>query len=282
MTVAPELTPPDVDRLARFGIDADLLKRSLIRRVDDRDARELLSMNGKAGNFAGLEYPYFDPRTGHRVTSQIRLDHPPLKADGTPEGKYRSPFGDRRHLYFPPGVAALLADTSVPVVVAEAVTSALAITAAATRADRRVLALACGGCWGWSGRIGKTEDHTGARVDVKGALPDFSLVTWTTRPTVILFDARPNDSVRAARRALARELRHRGAVARHGHLPDDDHRVNGPDDLVAVHGDAALWRGTRRRRHGGFCQTSENAGGDWRVPRQPAAGARPFGDDDHL
>jgi predicted P-loop ATPase len=68
------------------------------------------------------------------------------------------------------------------------------------------------------------------------------MLTWRERLVIILLDARPNDSVRAARRALGRELRGRGADVRHAHLPDDDHRVNGPDDLVGVHGDTALWR----------------------------------------
>ena len=86
---------------------------------------------------------------------------------------------------------------------------------------------------------GKADDANGGRVDVKGLLPDFDVSIWAGRLTVIMFDARPNESVQAGRRGLARELRQRGADVRHGRLPDDDHRINGPDDLIAFQG---IWR----------------------------------------
>jgi hypothetical protein len=79
-------------------------------------------------------------------------------------------------------------------------------------------------------------------VDVKGPLPDFNLIDFTSRVVIILFDARPNDNVMFARARLARELRKRGADVRHGHLPNDVPDVNGPDDFVASVGDAELWR----------------------------------------
>jgi hypothetical protein len=59
---------------------------------------------------------------------------------------------------------------------------------------------------------------------------------------VVLVDARLNDRVMAARRQLARLLGGCRADVRHGHLPDDDSRVNGPDDFIAAYGDAALWK----------------------------------------
>ena len=37
---------------------------------------------------------------------------------------------------------------------------------------RAVLAVGTGGCWGWRGVIGKTEDANGTRVDETGPLPD--------------------------------------------------------------------------------------------------------------
>jgi hypothetical protein len=238
---AGTLNSADIAKHAAMGIPLDTLERAQVRRLNDADARAVLAINGKAGDYSGVEYPYIDPATKHRVTSRVRLDHPPAKSDGTPDGKYRAPFGDNRHLYFPPGSGPLLTDPSVVVAVVEAEKSALAITAAAARAGRRVLVVACGGCWNWRGRIGKAEDATGARVDVKGALPDLGLISWAGRPALILFDARPNDSVNAARRALASELSRRGADVRHAHLPDDP-LVNGPDDLIATRGDGALWR----------------------------------------
>jgi hypothetical protein len=60
----------------------------------------------------------------------------------------------------------------------------------------------------------------------------------------IIFDANvaTNAKVKAARRALAAELTKRGALVRFGALPTDNSAINGPDDLIAVSGDAALWR----------------------------------------
>ncbi|HXG57084.1 MAG TPA: phage/plasmid primase, P4 family [Vicinamibacterales bacterium] len=236
------LTHTDLERHAALGIPADLLTRAQVRRVTDPEARELLALNGQPGDFAGLEYPYLDPRTGYRVTSRVRRDHPPLKADGSPDGKYFAGFGDNRHLYFAPGADVVLHDASALVVVVESEKAALAVRAAAARAGRAVLVVATGGCWGWRGRIGKTEDASGTRVDVKGVLSDVELVAWHERPAVIAFDgdATTNSSVAAARRALTTELRARGAQVRAVDLPSE-RGVNGPDDYIGTHGDAAFW-----------------------------------------
>lgn len=236
------LSPADVAALTALRIDVDLLRLAGVRRVDDRTARDVLGLNGKPGDFSGIEFPYFAPDGARRFTSRIRLDHPPVKADGTPEGKYRTPYGDWRHLYFAPGAAALLDDCSVPVVIVEAEKSVLALTSAAARTGRPLLVIGLGGCWGWKGRIGKADDANGKRVDVTGPLPDFDRLTWAQRDTLILFDARPNTSVTIARRQLARELRGRDAAVRHAHLPDEDLRINGPDDFLGQRTDDALFR----------------------------------------
>jgi Domain of unknown function (DUF3854) len=51
--------------------------------------------------------------------------------------------------------------------------------------------LACGlsGVWNFKGTIGKAPDATGARVDVKGVIPDVDRVTWTNRAVCVLFDS---------------------------------------------------------------------------------------------
>jgi hypothetical protein len=128
------------------------------------------------------------------------------------------------------------------VIIPEAEKSSLAIMAAGARAERRVLAVGCGGCWSWRGRIGKTEDASGARVDETGVLPDLDRITWTNRDTIILFDtnAATNAKVQAARRALAGELAKRGAKVRIADLPPED-GINGPDDYIGKHGDVALF-----------------------------------------
>jgi hypothetical protein len=236
------LTPEDVALHARLRIPPDLLRAAQVRRLTHQQSAEVLSVSAeRSRNLEGIEYPYISPITGRRVTSRVRLDTPPLTGDGTPDGKYRSPWGDRRHLYFPPGVAASLSDRRVHVVLVEAEKSALALTASAQRIGRRVVALALGGCWNWKGVIGKGEDAKGARVDIKGPLPDFTLLSWDDRLTTICFDARPNSSVNAARFALARELRKRGADIRHAYLDGVNQHINGPDDFIGECGDLAFW-----------------------------------------
>jgi hypothetical protein len=235
-----DLTPADLTLHERLGIPENLLTRTGVRRVADAEARELLS-SGHRGDLAGVVYPYGDPTTKQSVTCRVRRDHPEME-DGKPKNKYLSAYGDSKHLFFPPGASELLTDTSVPVVFVEAEKSALALVAAAERARRRILPIATGGCWGWRGRIGKTTDAAGARVDEKGPLPDIGHVSWPGRAVVILFDANAatNEKVQAARRALTQEITGRGARVRIGDVPAED-GINGPDDYVGTHGDEALF-----------------------------------------
>jgi hypothetical protein len=105
-----------------------------------------------------------------------------------------------------------------------------------------VLAIALGGCWGWKGRIGKTVDASGARVDETGPSADFSLIAWKNRDALLVFDSNvaANATVLAARTALARELGTRGARVRVADLPVEA-GINGPDDYIGKHGDDAWW-----------------------------------------
>ena len=234
------LTPTDLAAHAALGITADLLARAQVRRVDDLDARERLTSQ-HPGDLSGILYPYLHRKNGHATTYRLRRDHPEIE-NGKAKDKYLSAWGDRKHLYFPPACAALLADVTVEVIIAEAEKSVLAITCAAERVGRSVLAVGTGGCWGWRGRIGKTEDANGARVDETGPLPDLALIAWTGRTVVIAFDANAatNQKVQAARRALAKELTGRGATVRIVDVPAEP-GINGPDDYIGRHGAEAFF-----------------------------------------
>jgi hypothetical protein len=173
-------------------------------------------------DLAGLAYHYVDPLINRRVMSRVRLDHPPMDVTGKVIAKYLSPPNgrSRQHLWFPNGTASLLKDVTVPVVIVEAEKSSMAITSAAHRANRRLLVIACGGCMGWWGRVGKRLAWDGSNVDERGPLPDFYYLDWHKREVIVLFDtnAKDNVNVRRAQRRLAAFLTEQGARVRIGKL----------------------------------------------------------------
>jgi hypothetical protein len=240
MTTVESLTPEDILRFQRLGIPIDLLRSAHVCRVTDDQARRDYGMTPN-GDLSGIVFPYMNPVTELRTTARLRRDNPEVDPNGNLLNKYVSPFGDNRHLYFPPGVRELLNDTTAPLILVEAEKSALAITALAARRGRRLLAIATGGCWGWRGKTGIETGANGERAEARGPLPDFGLVALARRKAIILFDANAatNPRVQAARRALAESLQSRGAEVCLCHLAEEAH-VNGPDDFIAIHGDEAL------------------------------------------
>lgn len=235
-----DLTASDLAMFASLGIGADLLARAGIERVTDLDARGRYGFNGSGDN-AGIIFPYLD-RDDVPHTHRLRRDHPEVSANGHAAKKYLSPYGDRRHLFIVSGDHYLADDSAVPVVLVEAEKSVLAIRAAADRCERRILPVGLGGCWGWRGRIGKVETAKGERVDEVGPLPELGVCS-NGRQVYILLDANAatNESVKAARAALARQIEKQGAEVRLIDLPALD-GVNGPDDFIGQRGDEALWQ----------------------------------------
>jgi hypothetical protein len=231
------LRESDLSTFARLRIPIELLVLAGVERVTDPEAREKFGIAG-SGDMSGIVFPYLDACNGRRTTARVRRDNPEIEA-GRTKRKYILPFGDRRHLYFPPGSADLLADPTIPIILVEAEKSSLALTAFAQRAGRKYLSIATGGCWGWRGRTGKQDGADGKRVDETGPLPD--LAVCRNRDVVVMLDSNANakPEVRAARFALARELALMGARVRIATLPELE-SVNGPDDLLAVCGDEAI------------------------------------------
>lgn len=228
---------------ARLRIHRNLLADAGVCSVSDAQARDPWQFGqSQTSDLSGIVFPYLDPETGRRVTARLRRDHPEIDATGKTQRKYISPGRDNRHLYFPPGVANLLTEASVPVVFVEAEKSCLALTALADRAERRILPVATGGCWGWRGKVGVGVDPRGNRKEVRGPLPDLDRIALPGRTAIILFDANvtTNLDVQAARRRLAQELESRGASVRIVDIPQVE-GVNGPDDLLCVSGDEAMW-----------------------------------------
>jgi transposase-like protein len=233
------LTDRDMEMFQRIVVTTDLLEKARIERVSDSDARVRFGIRGPASrNMSGIVFPYYSHITGRRVTCRIRRDHPEVE-DGQPKNKYMAPYGDARHLYFPPGAAEKLSSPITPIALVEAEKSCLALTAWAGRIGMDLLPIALSGCWGWRGRIGKTESSNGSRVDVTGALSDLAVCDGRKVYLILDSNVAVNPKVRQAERALARHLAERGCDVLPIRIPRLDN-VNGPDDCIAVLGDDKL------------------------------------------
>lgn len=233
------LTERDIEMFGRIGVSPDLLEAAHVERVSDRDARERFGIQGPASrNMAGIVFPYYSHVTRRRVTARVRRDNPEIEK-GRPKNKYVSAYGDARHLYFPPGAAEKLRKPDMAIALVEAEKSALAMTAWAFRVGMDLLPVAMGGCWCWRGRVGKAESANGSRVDLLGPLPDVDVCNGRNVYVCLDANAATNSMVTRAEKALVTLLAERGCEVRICRLPQLD-GVNGPDDLIALHGDDAM------------------------------------------
>jgi hypothetical protein len=133
-------------------VTPDLLERFGVQRVSNHEAREFLGPV-RAGDMSGIAYHYLNIYTGRRATTRIRRDHPEIGSHGKPENKYIQAYGDPSHLYWPPGSMEMLSNPETFVVLVEAESSVLALTAFAARLGyTKLLAVGMGGAWGFKGR----------------------------------------------------------------------------------------------------------------------------------
>ena len=231
------LTDSDRSRIRRFRITDELIELHEIRRVTDSEARldcGILAKN--VSDLSGVVYPIFgaeDQIKGYRV----RRDNPEIRK-GKPENKYVMSV-DRPHLYFERTSRQYISNASVPLILVESYTAALAISAWCQRTGQLYMVVATAGCWGWSGTIGITENENGQRVQEKGLSPDFALITLEQRTVFILFDSdvSSNYKVSSARRRLTAELHELNAVVRYPVIPQNDGTKIGPDDYLALFSD---------------------------------------------
>lgn len=237
----PSLAERDLAMFAKLRIPRELLAEARVRRVTDREAREDYGMQGPPSHdMSGVVYPYFSHVNGRRVTARVRRDNPEIE-NGRLQGKYISPYGDRRHLFVPPGTWAKLQSQETGIVLVESEKASLALTAWARRTGTDLLPIAMGGCWGWRGRIGKADGIDGGRVDVEGPLPDLDVCDRRTVYILLDANAATNPKVQQARAALVRELckPERECTVLICDLPQAD-GINGPDDYLAANDDAAM------------------------------------------
>jgi len=224
--------------LARFRIPEEMLRAAHIESVTDTKTREAIGVHGRTNDdLGGILFPYFSPLTRERKGARVRLDK-----KTSDEAKYLSEAGCR-HLFFPPVAKEFLEDKSVPVVIVEAEKSALALSAYSGRVAKPLLCIAIGGCWGWKRADGKVETPSGGMKSTSGPSPDFDLLKLDNRIVVIAFDSNvvANKKVQVARDSLAREMLRRGANVLIADVSNANN-VNGPDDLLAEFGDAAVFK----------------------------------------
>jgi Domain of unknown function (DUF3854) len=189
---------------------------------------------------SGVAFPYWQPAsmmdgsTWKRWYVRIRRDHP----DSDGKKKYVSPYGDRRHLHFPP-CPERFSDPNVPIVLVESEKADLALLAWSERTGRSLLPIGMGGCWGWHGKVGLMTTSSGERVPEHGALPDLNICR-DGRETFVLLDANANSNpqVARARASLLSHLERQGAVVKVLELPHGE--WNGPDDYIGGCGDEAM------------------------------------------
>lgn len=237
----------DFRSLERSFISRELAEMANLRRVTDPEARQLLGIDGRRGNFAGVLLPYFNVATGQISGYRLRRDDPDLEDHGgrpVEKNKYMTRRGEGNHLYFAPWTpASWLADTTIPVVVVEGEKKVLALWSVLHNELRKdashpsFLPVGIPGVWSWRGRVGKATGPDGRRRDVRGVIPDFHHLVWPGRMVFILFDTNThtNNDVREARCHLAGWLSGQGAGVRVADLPPEP-GINGPDDAAAKHG----------------------------------------------
>lgn len=231
--------------------DYQLFERSYLRREDVIQARiyrvdHLTGMQivgGRSGtNYAGWVAPNFWPGADRPRSYTLRLDAPPLEQqrDGSikEKQKYRNELGRSNILYIPRGTPVeWLNDASIEVYITEGHKKALALWRFVKARRRPALCISLSGVWNWRGIVGKTNDATGARREVRGPIDDLDNITWAGRTVKIIFDtnAADNEQVNIARKMLAKELIARQAKVIVVDLPKVEN-VNGVDDLLYVRG----------------------------------------------
>jgi hypothetical protein len=215
----------------------------MLRRVETQEGRDVVGQKGSR-DCAGILIPYYWPAEPGPFTYRLRRDKPDYTFDkdgkAKPERKYLGAPGSANRLYIPPGVTLQqLADVAIPLVIVEGEKKALALWRLANHETETPLfiPIAIGGVWNWRGVIGKTSGPGGERLDVKGPIADLARIEWKGRKVFVVFDANvhTNDSVKAARKGIARELATRHAEVQFVNLPEDC-GVNGVDDLLALWG----------------------------------------------
>ena len=244
---AEPLTAEDYESLRLCGISRQCADRAGLFRVESVYGASLVGRD-RVGNYGGIVFPYFAPGQTLPCEYRLRRDRPDLTYDKDQrpkeKNKYLSPPGRGNRAYFPPGTKPeWLTESRLPILICEGEKKALSCWelswygVADSISDPRFVVIGLAGVWSWLGKIGRDNGSDGSRRDVKGVIPDLVGIKWAGRTVTIVFDVnvQTNEGIAAARGALAKELRDRGADVSIVNLPAVD-GVNGIDDLIGQWG----------------------------------------------
>lgn len=242
-----DLTPVDRQAICQeHWLTNAILDAAGIRRVLDHQGRSLTGWSKR--NCAGILIPFPTLDGSSSKAFRIRRDTPDHRLDlngvAKIERKYASPYGQRNHIYWPPGTtAADIENPALPLIVTEGEYKTLALWRLSQHGSdkQRFLPLGLGGVDAWVGRDGKQSLPGGDTVETTGIIPDMRRVVWKDRKVIIAYDAdlQRKPIVRASRKRLAVELRTAGAVV--AFLEWEERDGKGVDDwLASVGPEAAL------------------------------------------
>jgi hypothetical protein len=251
MQASAGFLPRDFEMFRQSAIPEELARRAF-QRVDSYDGHQLLGKNSSA-DFSGLAIAYRWPGDSYAREYRLRLDNPEFAQDNRAQLKegprYQASPGSRNVLYFAPDAdPRSISDIEIPIVIVEGEKKTLSLSAlswhsvADSNDKPRFLPIGLSGVWNFRGTNGITENQNGERVPVKGIIADFDKIAWKGRHVTICFDTNlnTNESVQAARRILARELKALGAIVSLMNWPDGiPAGVNGIDDYIALEGSSA-------------------------------------------
>lgn len=240
-----DLTASDLKLLSDRWITPELAQAAHIRRVDHATGKQMIGQR-QSGEYAGLLIPYIWPGENRDREYRLRRDRWEVEIRGEKaraKRKYLAPPGRGNMLYLPPGISVEdLNRADLPVVITEGELKTLALWRLSNHGvdAPRFLPVGLSGVWNWRGTVGKRGGPNGERLDEKGPIGDLARINWTGRSVSIAFDAdlTKNESVRAARDLLAKELRSRGALTGHLEWPQDWGK--GIDDALANKGPEAI------------------------------------------
>ncbi|MBI4752136.1 MAG: DUF3854 domain-containing protein [Acidobacteria bacterium] len=234
------LTESDLEKFKSAFITPNLIGQAKLFRANSLEGARIVGRKPKIDeDYSGIVFPFFFPGESQPHEFRLRRDSPSreLQPNGSTKetGKYLSPPGRGGLLYFVPGTdPAALTDPSVPVLVTEGEKKTIALHRFCSESGWKALPIGLTGVWNWRGKVGKEPTPDGGTTPVKGPIPALDRIPWDNRQVFIIFDSnlKTNESVRAARTGLTKELARRGALVKWVDLPELA-GVNGVDDLLA-------------------------------------------------